>query len=114
MLAAVGLYGVMAYSVSQRIQEIGIRMALGARPRDVLALTVGQGMRLTLLGLAAGVLVALAVTRVLTGLLVHVSATDPLIFAGASLFLAAVALAASYLPARRATRIDPNVALRCQ
>jgi predicted permease len=114
VLAAVGLYGVMAYSVSQRIQEIGIRMALGARPRDVLALTVGQGMRLTLLGLAAGVLVALAVTRVLTGLLVHVSATDPLIFAGASLFLAAVALAASYLPARRATRIDPNVALRCQ
>jgi predicted permease len=114
VLAAVGLYGVMAYSVSQRTQEIGIRMALGARPRDVLALTVGQGMRMTLVGLAAGVIVALAVTRVVSGLLVNVSATDPLIFIGASLFLAAVAFAASYLPARRATRIDPNVALRCQ
>ena len=114
VLAAVGLYGVMAYSVSQRTQEIGIRMALGARPRDVLALTVGQGMRLTVVGLAAGVVVALAVTRVVAGLLVHTSATDPLIFAGAALFLAAVALLASYVPARRATRIDPNEALRCQ
>jgi predicted permease len=114
VLAAVGLYGVMAYSVSQRTQEIGIRMALGARPRDVLALTVGQGMRLTVVGLAAGVVAALAVTRVVAGLLVYTSATDPVIFAGASLFLAAVALAASYLPARRATRIDPNEALRCQ
>jgi ABC-type antimicrobial peptide transport system permease subunit len=114
VLAVIGLYGVMAYSVSQRTQEIGIRMALGARSRDVLALTVGQGMRLTFLGLAAGVVAALAVTRVVAGLLVHVSATDPLIFVGASAFLAAVALLASYLPARRATRIDPNVALRCQ
>jgi predicted permease len=114
VLAAVGLYGVMAYSVSQRTQEIGIRMALGARPRDVLAMTVGQGMRLTLIGLAVGVVAALAVTRLVASLLVHVSASDPLIFIGASLFLAAIALLASYLPARRATRIDPNEALRCQ
>jgi predicted permease len=114
VLAAVGLYGVMAYSVSQRTQEIGIRMALGARPRDVWAMTVGQGMRLTLIGLAVGVVAALAVTRLVASLLVHVSASDPLIFIGAALFLAAVALLASYLPARRATRIDPNEALRCQ
>jgi putative ABC transport system permease protein len=89
-------------------------MALGARSKDVLALTVGQGMRLTLIGLAVGLVAALAVTRLVASLLVHVSASDPLIFIGASLFLAAVALLASYLPARRATRIDPNVALRCQ
>ena len=114
VLATVGLYGVMAYSVSQRTQEIGIRMALGARPGDVLALTVGQAMRMTLMGLGLGVLLALAAMRVVAGVLVHVSPNDPVIFAGASLFLAAVALAASYVPARRATRIDPNVALRCQ
>jgi len=89
-------------------------MALGARSKDVLAMTVGQGMRLTLIGLAVGLVAALAVTRLVASLLVHVSASDPLIFIGASLFLAAVALLASYLPARRATRIDPNVALRCQ
>ena len=82
--------------------------------KDLLALTVGQGMRLTLIGLAVGLVAALAVTRLVASLLVHVSASDPLIFIGASLFLAAVALLASYLPARRATRIDPNVALRCQ
>ena len=112
VLAAVGLYSVMAYSVTQRTQEIGIRMALGARPGDVLALLVGQGMALTAGGLLAVVAAAAALTRLASGLLVNVSATDPLIFGGAALFLAVVALAATLVPARRATHIDPNAALR--
>jgi predicted permease len=114
VLAATGLYGVTAYSVAQRTQEIGIRMALGARPADVLALVVRRGMCLTLVGVAIGLVAALAVTRLAASLLVHVSATDPVVFTTASLFLAAVALAANYLPARRAMRIDPNEALRCE
>jgi predicted permease len=113
VLAAVGLYSVMAYSIGQRTHEIGIRVALGAKSRDVLGLLVRQGMGLTLAGLVVGVLSAAAVMRLAAGLLVNVSATDPLIFGGAALFLAMVALAASYVPARRATRIDPNRALRC-
>ncbi len=114
VLSATGLYSVTAYSVAQRTREIGLRMALGARPADVFALVVRRGMRLTLVGVALGMVAALAVTRLASSLLVHVSATDPLVFAGASIFLAAVALAANYLPARRATRIDPNEALRCE
>ena len=113
-LAAMGLYSVMAYSVSQRTSELGIRMALGAQTTDVVALVVRQAMLLTLVGLAIGVAASLALTRLASGVLVQVSATDPVIFGGAALFLAAIALAASYLPARRATRIDPLIALRYQ
>ena len=112
VLAALGLYSVMAYSITQRTHEIGIRVALGAKSSDVLGLVVRQGMGLTGAGLLAGVLAAAAVTRLAAGLLVNVSATDPLIFGGAALFLAVVALAASYVPALRAARIDPNTALR--
>jgi predicted permease len=113
-LAVTGLYSVMAYAVAQRTQEIGIRMALGARPGDVLGMVVRNGMSLTLIGVAAGAAAAFAVTPLAASQLVHVSAVDPLIFAGASLLLTVVALAANYLPARRATRIDPNVTLRSQ
>jgi len=112
MLASIGLYSVMAYAISQRTHEIGIRMALGARPADVRRMMVRQGMEMTAGGLAVGVAAAFAVTRAAAGLLVQVSPTDPTIFAGATLFLAAVALVASYVPAWRATKIDPNQALR--
>jgi len=113
-LAATGLYSVMAYAVAQRAQEIGIRMALGAQRADVLALVVRRGMGLTLVGLGIGVAASLVVMRLASSQLVQVSAADPLVFVAASLFLAIVALAANYFPARRATRIDPNAALRCE
>jgi len=113
-LAAIGLYSVMAYSISQRTHEIGVRMALGARPADVRRMMVLKGMEMAGLGLAAGVVVALAATRAAAGLLVKVSPTDPAVFAAATLFLATVALVASYVPALKATRIDPNQALREQ
>ena len=112
LLAALGLYGVMAYAVAERRHEIGIRVALGARPGDVVAMVVKQGMALTLVGLAAGVVAAFAVTRLAAAALVQVSATDPLVFAGSLVFLAAVAALASYLPARLAAGIDPNQTLR--
>jgi len=112
ILASVGVYGLMAFFVSQRTQEIGIRMALGARSTDVLKSVVGQGLRLALLGTSLGLAGALGLTRVIASLLYDVSATDPLTFACVSLVLLGVAALASYLPARRAARIDPMVALR--
>jgi putative ABC transport system permease protein len=114
LLAAVGIYGVMALGVSHRVNEFGIRLALGAAPRDVLALVLGQGLRLVLLGIALGLAGALALTRVLSSLLFHVTPFDPLTFGAVALGLAAVALGACYVPARRATATDPLVALRCE
>jgi predicted permease len=113
LLAAVGLYSVMSYAVTQRTQELGIRMALGARPGDVLRLVVWDGLRLVVPGLLAGVAVALAASRAVSGMLILVSPHDPPTFAAAVGFLGLVALAASYLPALRATRVDPMTALRC-
>jgi putative ABC transport system permease protein len=114
VLAAVGIYGVMSYSVAQQTREIGIRMALGARHSDVLKMTVKQGAQLVGAGLAIGLVVAFGLTRVMTSLLFGISATDPVTFLSIGGVLLAVALLASYIPALRATRVDPMVALRYQ
>jgi putative ABC transport system permease protein len=111
-LASIGIYGVMAYSVSERTREIGIRVALGAQRRDVLKLVVARGMTLTMIGAGIGLGVALALTRLMQTLLFEVSATDPLTFVTLAVLLSVVALVACYLPARRATKVDPMIALR--
>jgi putative ABC transport system permease protein len=111
-LATVGVYGVVAYAVSQRTHEIGVRMAIGARPNDVVRLMVSEGGRLAVAGVVAGSLAALAAARLIRGLLFEVSATDPITFSAVAAGLLAVALLASYIPARRATRVDPMIALR--
>jgi putative ABC transport system permease protein len=113
-LASIGVYGVLAYSVSQRTQEIGVRMALGASRRTVFGLIVGHGARLAAAGVVAGMVGAFGVTRVVKSLLYNVSATDPVSFGATAVFLVAVAVVASYVPARRATAVDPIVALRTE
>jgi putative ABC transport system permease protein len=113
-LAALGLYGILAYSVEQRVREIGVRVALGADKREILRLIIGNGMGLALMGVIVGVPAALGLTRLMGGVLSGISSADPATYIAVVAMLAATALIASYLPARRATRVDPIVALRAE
>ncbi len=111
-LAGIGVYGVLSFSVSQRTQEMGVRIALGAQRADVLRLVVRQGVTLAMIGVLVGVAGAFGITRVIASLLYNVTPTDPISFGGVAIFLTAIAFVASYLPARRAMAVDPIVALR--
>jgi putative ABC transport system permease protein len=113
LLAAAGIYGVMAYGVAQRTNELGLRLALGAQTRDIMKLILRQGVRLISIGLALGLVAALALTRLMKSLLFGVSATDAATFAAVALLLMLVALLACWIPARRAAKVDPMIALRC-
>jgi putative ABC transport system permease protein len=112
VLAIVGIYGVLSYSVTQRTHEIGSRMAIGARPRDVFTMILGHGMKLALIGVAIGLLLAFLLTRLMETMLFGVAPTDVPTFAGISILLISVAVLACYLPGRRATKVEPTVSLR--
>jgi ABC-type antimicrobial peptide transport system permease subunit len=112
VLTAIGIYGVLAYTVAQQTREIGVRIALGASRSDVLSLVLGRGLRLVAIGAAIGIAASYALTRLMSALLYDIKPTDPVTFAGVTLLLFVVALAACWIPAHRATRVDPMVALR--